>query len=148
MKSLFLLVCSLALHAADYSAPAGVRAANRRPGAESILPGGRILSPLGKQFSTGPGPFGLAVSPNGKTIVTADGGPRKYSLTVLQHLSQDKWQTQIIEPYKVDKDGDDDEDWLSVFMGVAFEDDRTIYASEGQTGRVRMLDVKTGRKKH
>src|ERR1035437_10756619 len=48
------------LFAADYAAPAGVRPAARRPGAESILPGGRIVASLGQQYTTGPGPFGLA----------------------------------------------------------------------------------------
>ncbi|MBI4907689.1 MAG: hypothetical protein HY820_28960 [Acidobacteria bacterium] len=149
MQLLFcLVVWTWDLAAADYSAPAGTRPAVRRPGAESILPGGRVLSPLGRQYSTGPGPFGLAVSPNGKTIVSSDGGPRRYSMTVLQDVGRNKWRTQTIEPYKVEKAGDDDEDWTSVFMGVAFEDDRTVYASEGGTGRVRMLDLKTGRKKH
>lgn len=145
---LWLALLAQAAFGADYTAPAGNRHAVRRPGSESILPGGRIISPLGRHYSTGPGPFGLAVSPNGKTIVTADGGPRSYTLTILQHLAKDKWQTQTIEPVKVDKDGDDDDDWTNVFMGIAFEDDKTVYASEGGSGRVRMIDLKTGRKRH
>ncbi|HUQ90743.1 MAG TPA: alkaline phosphatase family protein [Bryobacteraceae bacterium] len=142
-----LLICTLAVHAAEYRTPAQNRPALRRPGAASILPGGRVISPLGKQFTTGPGPFGLAVSPNGKTVVSTDGGPKRYSLTVLQKQGKDQWQTQSIEPWKIEKEDKDDEDWISVFMGLAFEDDKTIYASEGNTGRVRLLDVRSGRKK-
>ncbi len=67
---LFLLIAVSSLPAAEYSTPAGERTAARRPGAESILPGGRLIAPLGKQYTTGPGPFGLAVSPDGKTAVT------------------------------------------------------------------------------
>src|ERR1700692_4877381 len=40
----------------------------------SILPGGRVLRPFGKQVLTGTGPFAVAVSPTGKTIVTANLG--------------------------------------------------------------------------
>src|SRR4029450_10168928 len=66
----FLFLISAVLAAAQYSAPAGTRPALRRPGAASILPGGRIIAPLGIQYITGPGPFGLARSPGG-----GDSGP-------------------------------------------------------------------------
>ena len=56
----------------------------RRPGAASILPGGRIISPLGHQYVTGPGPFGLAISASGRTLVSANSGPDRFSLTVLE----------------------------------------------------------------
>ncbi|HEX8985339.1 MAG TPA: hypothetical protein VF767_07905, partial [Bryobacteraceae bacterium] len=56
---LLLLALALSTVAADYRAPAGKRYAVRRPGAESILPGGRIITPLGAQHPTGSGPFGL-----------------------------------------------------------------------------------------
>ncbi|MBI3683487.1 MAG: hypothetical protein HY235_24190 [Acidobacteria bacterium] len=148
MTILCLLIVGGILEAAEHRAPAGTRAAIRRPGAESILPGGRILSPIGKQFPTGPGPFGLAVSPNGRTIVTSDGGPRRYSLTLLRRTEGDRWQTRAIEPYKVEEKADADEsEWLSVFMGVAFEDEKALYASEGNSGRVRLIDARTGRRR-
>ena len=65
------------LAAQNWRPPAGNRPVLRRPGAESILPGGRIIAPLGRQFSTGPGPWGLAISPNGKTLVS--GGLRSFA---------------------------------------------------------------------
>ncbi|MBI3207342.1 MAG: hypothetical protein HYZ37_00395 [Candidatus Solibacter usitatus] len=146
---LFLSILFLPLGLAEeYRAPAGVRPAIRRPGAESILPGGKIIAPLGRQFITGPGPFGLAVSPNGKTLITTNGGPGKHTLTVIQRTDASRWQSQTLEPWKVEKEKDDDEDWLSVFMGIAFDGDKSIYASEGNSGRVRLVDVKTGAKKH
>jgi YVTN family beta-propeller protein len=146
--SRFLPLLFLAsLSFAEYRAPAGTRHAIQRTGGESILPGGRLLSPFGKFFKTGPGTFGVAVSPNGQTMVTADGGSRRFSLTVLQHLERDRWQTSTVEPWKVEQERDE-EDWLSVFMGVSFEDDKSVYVSEGNSGRVRLIDVKSGRKKH
>jgi hypothetical protein len=84
MPAIVLLLMALwSLPAAEYSTPAGERTAARRQGGETILPGGRLVAPLGKQYTTGPGPFGLAVSPDGKTAVTANGGPNRYSVTVL-----------------------------------------------------------------
>ena len=65
--------------AADYSAPAGTRPAIRRPGAPSILPGGRIIAPAGHEFATGPGPFGLAISPDHRTVVSVNSGPERFS---------------------------------------------------------------------
>jgi len=44
----------------------------RRSG-PSILPGGRIIAPLGEEYATGPGAFGIAVTASGRTVVTADG---------------------------------------------------------------------------
>ena len=79
-----LLFLAVPVCAAEYSAPAGIRPALRRPGAASILPGGRIISPLGHQYVTGPGPFGLAISASGKTLASANSGSDRFSLTVLE----------------------------------------------------------------
>src|SRR5450432_415055 len=74
MRKLSFLALPLAvaiptIQAADYRTPAGLRPAHRtEEGAGTVLPGGRLLSPYGTQYTTGPGPFGLAVSPNGNRI--------------------------------------------------------------------------------
>src|SRR5712692_43954 len=80
----WLILVSTSALAADYAAPAGTRPAIRRPGAPSILPGGRIIAPAGHQYVTGPGPFGLAISPDGRTIVSVNSGPERFSITVLE----------------------------------------------------------------
>ena len=90
---LVLLALALPLAAADYAAPAGTGRAARRPGAESVLPGGRLITPLGRQYPTGPGPFGLAVSPSGELVVSADGGPNRFSLTVVRREGR-YWRTR------------------------------------------------------
>lgn len=144
------LFLAIPLAAADYSAPAGIRPALRRPGAASILPGGRIISPLGHQYVTGPGPFGLAISASGKTLVSANSGPDRFSLTVLERQKSGAWEVrQLVAPKKKkpkagereEKDGDQ---WRSVFMGLAFANEHTAYASEGNSGRVRLVDLATG----
>src|ERR1700690_3715262 len=94
-----LLTGGIPVCAAEYSAPAGIRPALRRPGAASILPGGRIISPLGHQYVTGPGPFGLAISASGKTLASANSGPDRFSLTVLEQQKGGEWQVrQLLAP--------------------------------------------------
>jgi len=139
-----LLVC-LSAWAADYRPPAADRPAVRRPGAESVLPGGRVITPLGQQYPTGPGPFGLVLNSSGDTLVTADGGPNRYSLTVLQREGSG-WRTTTLKADPKSKAGDDDGegDWRSVFQGLAFANDRELYASEGNSGRVRLVDARSG----
>ena len=129
--------------AATYSAPAGERYALRRPGAASILPGGRVLIPAGRQQITGPGAFGLAVSPNGRYVVTANGGPQRYSLSILQRGRQGWITKHVVAPHR-DDDGGGDQDWHSVFMGLAFNGNGDVFASEGNSGAVRRVDIPGG----
>src|SRR5437867_4322170 len=122
-----------------------MRPAIRRPGAPSILPGGRIIAPLGVQYITGPGPFGLAISPSGKTIVSANSGPERFSLTL---LDRDKSGHRLVRHFvargKKEDEAQDAEDWRSVFMGLAFDREHTFYASEGNSGRVRAVNPSDG----
>jgi YVTN family beta-propeller protein len=144
---MFVLVFLLSLFAAsgaEYAAPAGTRTAARRPGAESILPGGRMIAPLGLQYATGPGPFGLAVNANARMVVTADGGPGRYSLTALIRDGR-RWEIrQVAAPRQDDPDAEKD-DWRSVFMGLAFAGERSVWASEGNSGRVRLVHMPDGK---
>jgi YVTN family beta-propeller protein len=138
------------LLAADYAAPAGVRSALRRPGGESILPGGRLVSSLGRQYVTGPGPFGLAISPDGDLVVSANGGPDRYSMTILRR-ENGAWNVrQLVAPQKRREPAaePEEDDWHSVFMGLAFNGDDELYASEGDSGRVRLIDPRSGARKH
>src|SRR5580698_9542507 len=128
------LFVALPVCAAEYAAPAGIRPALRRPGAASILPGGRIISPLGRQYTTGPGPFGLAISASGKTLVSANSGPDRFSLTVLEQQKDGDWQVrQLVAPKKKkakagEREEKSDDQWHSVFMGLAFATEHSLYA--------------------
>ncbi|HVW85306.1 MAG TPA: hypothetical protein VHB50_11530 [Bryobacteraceae bacterium] len=138
-----ILPALLALQAADFHTPAGTRPARRtEDGQGTVLPGGRALSPYGREFTTGPGPFGLAVSPSGNRIVTADGGPNRFSLSFLERSGHDWKIRRLALPSKAD---DDEDEWKSTFMGLAFGDEQTLYASEGESGQVRVLDPASGR---
>jgi YVTN family beta-propeller protein len=132
--------------------PAGNRAAHRADSGTSVLPGGREITPVGDQYFTGPGPFGIAVNPGGTAVVTADGGPNRYSLSILRTQNEPKI-THINAHRKRDADDkkesvtdDDDADWQGVFMGLAFADDSHLYASEGESGKVRLIDITSGKR--
>ncbi len=143
----FLCLAALPLAAADYAAPAGNRPAIRRPGAATILPGGRVIVPLGQQHRTGPGPFGLAVSADGKTVVTVNNGPEKFSLSILENRPNAPGMMRHIALHRLSPGEQADEsaeDWRSVFMGVAFAGNRTAYIAEGNSGRVRLVDLASG----
>jgi len=149
MRAIFaaIIFCHLAGNAADYRPPAGTRPVVKRPGGESIIPGGRFTAPLGRQYQTGPGPWGLAISPNGKRVVSADGGPRGFSLTLLDHRAEG-WRIERREASrKKDEEPEDEDEFRSIFMGLAFENNDDVYASEGNSGRVRLLDIATGKRK-
>src|ERR1035437_7006416 len=129
MRILILLLVAGLVTAADYRAPAGARPASKGPDGESILPGGRLVTPLGRQYATGPGPFGVAISPNGRLVVSANGGPDKYSLTVLLQ-ENGKWISRHhVAPPKRSGSGaePEEDDWHSVFMGLAFDGDDALY---------------------
>ena len=136
-----LTVFGSAILAQSYTAPAGDRPALRRNG-PSILPGGRIIGPMGDEYATGPGAFGLAVSASGKTIVTADGGPFHYSLTLLQRESRNgRWQvSQAVAPSIDAASQSSPAGWHGVSLGVALAGDHTIYLAEGESGRVSVFD--------
>ena len=146
--SALLAAVPAATQAAEFRTPAGTRPAARRPGAESVLPGGRMIEPLGRAFQTGPGAFGLVLSPDGRFAVTANGGPDRFSLTVLD-MNSEPWQVaQIRAPKKEEREEaakDDDDDWHSVFMGLAFADNKRLFASEGNSGRVREIALPAGK---
>ena len=145
MRLLLTLAVLAPLMAADFAPPAGIRPAARRPGAETVLPGGRLVAPLGRQFNLGPGSFGLALSPDGKLAVTANGGPNRYSISVLD-MSSEPWKLSHLATKPRDEEAaSEEDDWRSVFMGLAFTGDRRLLASEGNSGRIREISLPSGR---
>jgi DNA-binding beta-propeller fold protein YncE len=110
--------------------------------AQVVLPGGRSITPFGDEYLTGPGPFGLVL--NSQFAITADGGPNRYSLTVFDNrtsLTRHIDTTRKKDPPIAEED---DTDWHSVFMGLAFDGENVVYASEGESGRIRRVNLQTG----
>ena len=52
------------------SAPAGADYTQINRDGKTVIPNGRFITPIGKQITVAPHPFGLALSPDGKTIAT------------------------------------------------------------------------------
>jgi YVTN family beta-propeller protein len=142
-----LFLAASVLNAAEYSAPAGSRPAIHRPGAASILPGGRVVAPIGHQYVTGPGPFGLAISPNGRTLVSANSGPERFSLTFLDRDRSGRVQVRHQVARAKKEAEEQSEEWRSVFMGLAFDGDHILYVSEGNSGRVGAINPSDGSRK-
>ncbi|HTX37837.1 MAG TPA: bifunctional YncE family protein/alkaline phosphatase family protein [Bryobacteraceae bacterium] len=149
LSTLSVLMLSMAgtLPAQSLSAPAGIRPALRRSGA-SILPGGRVILPFGDEYATGPGAFGLVVSPSGRTALTSNTGPGVNSLTVLEREKTGRFQSRqlILGPPEGALDFDAS-DWRGVFMGLALSGERAAYISEGNSGRISLLDWNTERRR-
>ncbi len=81
-------------------------------------------------------------------MVTADGGPGPFSLTILDKPSK---TIRSLKP-KARRDSDDkkveDEDeWRSIFMGLAFSGNKDLWAAEGDSGSIRLFDLATGSSK-
>ncbi|MCL5745996.1 MAG: hypothetical protein M1541_19065, partial [Acidobacteria bacterium] len=143
---IWVLLAAGTLHAAAYSAPAGIRPVIRRPGGPSIIPGGRIVAPLGRQYETGPSPLGLAVSPDGRRIVTCNSGSGRFSLTVLERNRDASWTVRHLVDAPREAPGAADADGR-LFLGLAFSGERSVYAAEGNSGCVRLMDVDSGDRK-
>ncbi|HTS62190.1 MAG TPA: bifunctional YncE family protein/alkaline phosphatase family protein [Candidatus Acidoferrales bacterium] len=149
-----LVICQgFLLRAQSFSSPAGIRPAHRHENA-SVLPGGRVIQPLGETFVTGAGPFGLAINPSGKTLVTADGGPGQNSLTILERERSGEWVPRTLAARDRDDDrgGPDLDDggtagWRGVFMGIAFASEHSAYVSEGNSGRISWFDFNSDRRR-
>jgi YVTN family beta-propeller protein len=126
-------------------APAGSRPVKIDPAGETVLPNGRLITPLGKHIKVAPHPYGLALSPDGKTLVTANSGTSPFSFSVITELGSDQPKVVQVPPTgRKGGDDDDDEGLESVFLGVAIApDSRTLYLSEGDNGRIGIFDLAT-----
>ena len=124
----------------ELRAPAGDRRAKIDVSGETILPNGRLITPLGRHVKVAPHPYGLALSPDGKTLVTANSGTNPFSASIITQLEGPAPQVTQIPPGFKPADADPD----SVFLGVAVApDNRTLYLSEGNNGRVGIFDLVT-----
>ena len=122
------------------SAPAGNRPTKIDPTGETILPSGRLITPLGRQVKVAPHPYGLALSPDGKTLVTVNSGTKPFSVSIITGLDSQQPQVAQIPPGF----GSNDDDPESVFLGAAIApDNRTLYISEGDNGKIGIFDLTT-----
>ena len=143
--SLTLAAVSALVGAEWYAAPAGVRPASRNPGA-SILPGGSIVAPAGDQYLTGPDPFGLAVSASGKVMATASAGQDASTPIVMERRNNGRWEATQPAAHSLDSQAQfDASDWRGISRGLVFSGEHAVFASEGASGRISLLDWSAGR---
>jgi DNA-binding beta-propeller fold protein YncE len=122
------------------SAPAGDRPAKKNPDGESILPSGRLITPLGRQVRVAPHPYGMALSPDGKILVVVSCGNKPYLFSILKDLASPHPQVTQIPPGMSSADSDPE----SIFLTAAIApDNRTLYISEGDNGRIGVFDMVT-----
>jgi DNA-binding beta-propeller fold protein YncE len=129
----------------EFSAPAGDRPTHIDPTGETVLPNGRLITPEGVQVIVDPHPYGLALSPDGKLLVTANTGTWPFSISIIKGLDGSAPGVQRIPPVYPAKGSEVQPS--SVYMGVAIApDNRTAYVSEGDTGKIDAFDLQVGQR--
>ncbi len=68
------------------SAPATTEYTQINEAGKTVIPNGRFIQSAGRTFKTAPHPFGLCVSPDGNTVVTANSGFTPFSITMLRNI--------------------------------------------------------------
>ena len=87
-----------------------------------------------------PHPYGLALSPDGKTLVTVNSGTHPFSASIVTDIFGLAPHVAQIPPGFKSSDADPQ----SVFLGAAIaRDNRTLYLSEGNNGKVGIFDLVT-----
>ena len=120
-----------------FSAPAGNRPATTDTVIDgvraAILPNGRLVTPAGTEVNVqAPKPFGLALSPDGRTLATLNSGAGPFSLTLITRITQRRAAVKRI-------------DLNASFMGVTFSpDSRRVYLSGGENGNIWIGDAAAG----
>lgn len=109
----------------------------------SVLPNGRFIQPYGATYTVAPHPFGLTLSPDGKTAVTANSGVSPLSISILSGIGQEQPRIR-----QIPEGADTDKGILaSVFMGLAIPPagDR-VYVAGGQENCVYVFGLPNGEK--
>lgn len=126
------------------TAPAGDRFVTIDKNGETVIPNGRILTPAGNCITVAPHPFGLTLSPDGNTAITANSGTSPLSITIIRNLLSGNPEVQQVPPGPATDKGV----LASVFMGLAVSpDNNVVYVAGGQENKIYIFDLNTGEKK-
>jgi YVTN family beta-propeller protein len=126
------------------TAPAGSEYTKIDKNGKTVIPNGRIITPRGKQITIAPHPYGLILSPDGNTIVTANSGINPFSITIIRNILSENPEVQQIPPGARTDNGILE----ACFMGLAVSpDNATVYVSGGETNKIFLFDLKTGKAK-
>jgi len=126
------------------TAPAGDRFVSIDKTGETIIPNGRIVAPAGKSIMVAPHPFGLTLSPDGNTAITANSGTSPLSISIVRNILSENPEVQQVPPGPSTDEGV----LASVFMGLAISNDNSkVYVAGGQTNKIFVFDIQTGERK-
>lgn len=122
------------------SAPAGSRYTQINKTGTTVIPNGRLLTPVGKTIEVAPHPFGLTLSRDGTIAVTANSGVSPLSISIITDaLGPEPGVSQI--PYGASTDNGV---LASVFMGLALSPDNgTVYVAGGQENKIFLFHTLT-----
>ena len=135
------------------SAPAGNLPARIDRAGKTVLPNGRFITPRGRQIETAPHPYGLIISSDGRTAITANSGINPFSISIIHDvLGASPMVRQVPEGVKTDNGILE-----ACFMGLAISPDRdggdavlrpnqTVYVAGGETNKIFLFDLNTGKK--
>lgn len=80
--------------------------------------------------------------------MTANGGMGRNSFTIFDRVPGGRWTSQQIAASSKERMDDfGGSDWRGVFMGLALVNDHTVWASEGNSGRVSQFDWSADRRR-
>lgn len=122
------------------SAPAGSEQTKIDRQGVSVIPNGRLITPLGRHVVVAPHPYGLALSQDGTMAVTANCGVKPFSVSLITDtLAENPKVRQIPPGFNTDQGV-----LASVYMGLAISpDNRTLYVGGGQEGKIVIFDLST-----
>ena len=127
----------------ELAAPAGDQPTYINSTGETVLPNGRLITPEGVQVTVMPHPYGLALSPGGNLLVTANTGTWPFSLSIINALASQVPEVRQIPSGYPPKHSEVEPS--SVYMGLAIaNDNRTVYFSEGDTGKIDAYNLQNG----
>ena len=110
--------------------PAGRMPAGRQPDGTAILPGGRRVSPAGRQVELGGFLLGVRLLPGGAHALTTDGGYYDEFLSLVDLTSG-----AVVQRIPFRKDAGE-----ALFLGLAVRADGRVFASGGGSDRIHSYD--------
>ena len=125
------------------SAPAGSSYTTIDRKGTTVIPNGRLLTPMGRSIEVAPHPFGLALSKDGKTAVTANSGVSPISISIIRDITGNNPTVRQVPPGSSTDKGV----LASVFMGLAISPDGSIvYVAGGQENKIYLFSTYSGAK--